>query len=46
MTALGVHRVARAVTAFAATLTRDRDQVTEHAWGDAYLRLELALDLR
>ncbi|GII02794.1 hypothetical protein [Planobispora takensis] len=45
LTALGLHRVAQAVTAFAATLTGDRDQRTEHAWVDAYLRLEIALDL-
>ncbi|GAA2365659.1 hypothetical protein GCM10010404_20140 [Nonomuraea africana] len=45
LTVLGLHRVAQAVTAFATMLTRDRDQVTEHAWVDAYLRLEIALDL-
>ncbi|MEV0752567.1 hypothetical protein [Streptosporangium sp. NPDC050280] len=45
LTALGLHRVAQAVTAFGATLTHGRDQATEQAWVDAYLRLEVALDL-
>ncbi|MGN9845210.1 hypothetical protein ACTMTI_44520 [Nonomuraea sp. H19] len=44
-TALGLHRVAQAVTAFAATLTRDRAEAMERTWADAFLRLELALDL-
>jgi len=47
LTALGLHRVAHAVTAFETTLTRGcgRDEVTERTWVDAYLRLELTLDL-
>ncbi|MFC4062854.1 hypothetical protein ACFOWE_31570 [Planomonospora corallina] len=45
LAALGLHRVAQAVTAFAATPAGGRDQAAEQAWVDAYLRLELALDL-
>ncbi|MFC5835542.1 hypothetical protein [Nonomuraea insulae] len=45
LTVLGLHRVAQAVTAFAATRTQDSDEAAERAWVDAYLRLEVALDL-
>ncbi|MFF3671497.1 hypothetical protein [Microtetraspora malaysiensis] len=45
LTVLGLHRIARAVTAFAATRTHDSDEAVEQAWVDAYLRLDVALDL-
>ncbi|MEV7807568.1 hypothetical protein AB0O28_31930 [Microbispora sp. NPDC088329] len=45
LTVLGLHRVAQAVTAFAAARARDFDEAVERAWVDAYLRLEVALDL-
>ncbi|NUW42552.1 hypothetical protein [Nonomuraea rhodomycinica] len=45
LTVLGLHRVAGAVTAFAAARTSDRGEEVERAWVDAYLRLEVALDL-
>lgn len=45
LTVLGLHRVAQAVTAFAATRTQDSDEAAERAWVDAYLRLDVALDL-
>lgn len=45
LTVLGLHRVAKAVTAFAALLTDDSGEAAERAWIDAYLRLEVALDL-
>jgi len=45
LTVLGLHRIAQAVTAFAATRTHDSDEAAERAWIDAYLRLEVALDL-
>ncbi|GAB1824629.1 hypothetical protein [Herbidospora sp. RD11066] len=44
LTTLGLHRMARAVTTFAATLTREGDQTAEDAWVDAYLRLEVAVE--
>ncbi|MFF4771515.1 hypothetical protein ACFY05_01500 [Microtetraspora fusca] len=45
LTVLGLHRIAQAVTAFAATRTHDSDEAVEQAWVDAYLRLDVALDL-
>ncbi|MEV4298754.1 hypothetical protein [Microbispora rosea] len=45
LTVLGLHRIAQAVTAFAATRTHAGDEAIEQAWIDAYLRLEVALDL-
>ncbi|TQS26419.1 hypothetical protein [Microbispora sp. KK1-11] len=45
LTVLGLHRIAQAVTAFAETRTDDSDEAVEQAWVDAYLRLEVALDL-
>ncbi|MEV0146458.1 MULTISPECIES: hypothetical protein [unclassified Nonomuraea] len=45
LTVLGLHRIAQAVTAFAATRTHGSDEAAEQAWIDAYLRLEVALDL-
>lgn len=45
LTVLGLHRIAQAVTAFAATRTHAGDEAVEQAWIDAYLRLEVALDL-
>ncbi|WP_405088976.1 hypothetical protein [Microbispora sp. NBC_01389] len=45
LTVLGLHRVAKAVTAFAAARTHTGDETAEQAWIDAYLRLEVALDL-
>ncbi|MBE3015218.1 hypothetical protein IL992_39545 [Microbispora sp. NEAU-D428] len=45
LTVLGLHRVAKAVTAFAAARTHGSDEAVEQAWIDAYLRLEVALDL-
>lgn len=45
LTVLGLHRVAQAVTAFAETRTRASDEAVEQAWIDAYLRLDVALDL-
>jgi hypothetical protein len=46
LTVLGLHRVARTVTAFAATRSPGSGEAAERAWADAYLRLEVALDLR
>jgi hypothetical protein len=40
-----MHRIAHAVTAFAATRAHDSDEASEQAWIDAYLRLDVALDL-
>ncbi|MDR8412043.1 hypothetical protein MTP10_25315 [Nonomuraea sp. 3-1Str] len=45
LTVLGLHRIAQAVTAFAATRTHDSDEAVEQAWIDAYLRLEVAVDM-
>ncbi|NUW36001.1 hypothetical protein HTZ77_31965 [Nonomuraea sp. SMC257] len=45
LTVLGLHRMAGAVTAFAAARTHDSGEEAERAWIDAYLRLEVALDL-
>ncbi|WP_182883663.1 SWIM zinc finger family protein [Microbispora sp. H10949] len=45
LTVLGLHRVARAVTAFAAARADTGDETAERAWVDAYLRLDVALDL-
>ncbi|MEV6984170.1 hypothetical protein AB0M95_23350 [Sphaerisporangium sp. NPDC051017] len=45
LTVLGLHRIAQAVTAFAAMRTHDSDEAIEQAWIDAYLRLDVALDL-
>lgn len=42
---LGVRRLAEAVTGFGATLDTAPDDTAEQAWVDAYLRVELALDL-
>jgi hypothetical protein len=46
MGTLGLRRVEKAVTAFEAALTHDCDQAAEQSWVDAYLRVDLALDLR
>ncbi|MEN3540306.1 hypothetical protein AAH991_34710 [Microbispora sp. ZYX-F-249] len=45
LTMLGLHRMAQAVTAFAARRTHDSEEAAEQAWIDAYLRLDVALDL-
>ncbi|WP_182877280.1 hypothetical protein [Microbispora sp. H10670] len=45
LTVLGLHRVARAVTAFSAARADTGDETAERAWVDAYLRLDVALDL-
>lgn len=45
LTTLGLHRIARAVTAFAAARSQDSGEAVEQTWIDAYLRLEVALDL-
>lgn len=45
LSTLGLNRVAESVTAFAATLAGDPQLVAERAWVDAYLRLEVAVDL-
>ncbi|WP_214105039.1 hypothetical protein [Acrocarpospora catenulata] len=45
LSVLGLHRIAQAVTAFAARRSHDSDEAVEEAWIDAYLRLEVALDL-
>ncbi|MEU8361084.1 hypothetical protein AB0C27_34215 [Nonomuraea sp. NPDC048882] len=45
LTTLGLLRVAQAVTAFATALSQDSGEATERTWIDAYLRLEVALDL-
>ncbi|WP_433414318.1 hypothetical protein ACQP1V_33760 [Microtetraspora malaysiensis] len=37
--------LSRAVTAFVATRTHDSDEAVEQAWVNAYLRLDVALDL-
>ncbi|MEU8245900.1 hypothetical protein [Nonomuraea sp. NPDC048916] len=42
---LGLHRIAQAVTAFAAARSQDSGEAIEQTWIDAYLRLEVALDL-
>ncbi|GIH23294.1 hypothetical protein Aph01nite_16040 [Acrocarpospora phusangensis] len=45
LTTLGLHRIAHAVTTFATTRTHNSDETTEQTWIDAYLRLDVALDL-
>ncbi|TYB69164.1 hypothetical protein FXF51_07950 [Nonomuraea sp. PA05] len=45
LSVLGLHRIARAVTAFAAARAHGSEEAAEQAWVDAYLRLEVALDL-
>ncbi|MEV5555462.1 hypothetical protein AB0L44_17565 [Nonomuraea wenchangensis] len=45
LTALGLHRVAAAVTAFAAARTAGSAEASERTWADAYLRLDAALEL-
>ncbi|WP_214325746.1 SWIM zinc finger family protein [Nonomuraea sediminis] len=45
LTVLGLHRTAQAVTTFAETRTHASDETAEQAWIDAYLRLDVALDL-
>ncbi|MEU7746806.1 hypothetical protein [Nonomuraea sp. NPDC049158] len=45
LTTLGLHRIAQAVTAFAAARSQDSGEAVEQTWIDAYLRLEVALDL-
>lgn len=45
LTGLGLHRIAQSVTAFAAARSQDSDETAEQTWIDAYLRLEVALDL-
>ncbi|MFI0424102.1 hypothetical protein [Spongiactinospora sp. 9N601] len=45
LTMLGLHRVAQAVTGLAGALTGDRDEAAEHAWVEAFLRVEVALEL-
>ncbi|RZU76657.1 hypothetical protein EV384_5324 [Micromonospora kangleipakensis] len=45
LTRLGLHRVAAAVEYFAATLGPDPGEVAVRAWVDAYLRVDVALDL-
>ncbi|MFI7107424.1 hypothetical protein ACIBK9_14015 [Nonomuraea sp. NPDC050227] len=45
LTTLGLHRIARAVTAFAAARAQDSGDAAEQTWVDAYLRLEVALEL-
>ncbi|GII61521.1 hypothetical protein Skr01_16060 [Sphaerisporangium krabiense] len=45
LTTIGLHRTAQALTTFATTRTHDSAETAEHAWIDAYLRLDTALDL-
>ncbi|GAA2872775.1 hypothetical protein [Nonomuraea rubra] len=45
LTVLGLRRAAQAVTAFAAARADGSEEAAEQAWVDAYLRLEVALDL-
>ncbi|MEV0627498.1 hypothetical protein [Nonomuraea wenchangensis] len=45
LTALGLHRVAATVTAFAAARAADSAEAVERTWVDAYLRLDAALEL-
>ncbi|PRX52638.1 hypothetical protein B0I32_13135 [Nonomuraea fuscirosea] len=45
LTTLGLHRIAQAVTAFATSRSKDLDSAVEQTWIDAYLRLEVALEL-
>ncbi|SEU25063.1 hypothetical protein [Nonomuraea wenchangensis] len=45
LTALGLHRVAAAVTAFAAARAAGSAEAAERTWVDAYLRLDAALEL-
>ncbi|MFG3441973.1 hypothetical protein ACGF0J_32410 [Nonomuraea sp. NPDC047897] len=45
LTTLGLHRIAQAVTAFAAARFQDSGEAVEQTWIDAYLRLEVALDM-
>ncbi|MEU6797634.1 hypothetical protein ABZ907_38575 [Nonomuraea wenchangensis] len=45
LAALGLHRVAAAVTAFASAHTTGSAEATERTWADAYLRAEVALEL-
>ncbi|MFC4119980.1 hypothetical protein [Nonomuraea zeae] len=45
LSVLGLHRVAQAVTTFAAARAHDSEEAVERTWIDAYLRLEVALDL-
>ncbi|WP_101789203.1 hypothetical protein [Nonomuraea indica] len=42
---LGLRRIAQAVTALAAARSQDSGEAVERTWIDAYLRLEVALDL-
>lgn len=42
---LGLRRIAQAVTTFAAARSQDSGEAVERTWIDAYLRLEVALDL-
>ncbi|MEV4373009.1 hypothetical protein AB0J71_38505 [Nonomuraea sp. NPDC049637] len=45
LTTLGLHRIAQAVTAFAAARSQGPGEAAEQTWVDAYLRLEVALEL-
>ncbi|UBU11393.1 hypothetical protein [Nonomuraea gerenzanensis] len=45
LTVLGLRRVAQAVTVFAAARAHGSEEAVEQSWVDAYLRLEVALEL-